>query len=82
MEQKTSIADISFQSNTREKKERVLMGGTKSESYFVFMSYDPEYERRRADRSVLTSLFSLLVRNYEYIYDLHVHHFLKYAYFN
>ncbi|MED6194304.1 hypothetical protein PIB30_027282 [Stylosanthes scabra] len=27
------------------------MGSTKSEPYFVFMSYDPEYERLRADRS-------------------------------
>ncbi|ESW32150.1 hypothetical protein PHAVU_002G297500 [Phaseolus vulgaris] len=27
------------------------MGSTKMESYFVFMSYDPEYERLRADRT-------------------------------
>ncbi|KAL1326445.1 hypothetical protein HN51_036542 [Arachis hypogaea] len=27
------------------------MGSRKSEPYFVFMSYDPEYERLRADRS-------------------------------
>ncbi|KAK7399114.1 hypothetical protein VNO78_10289 [Psophocarpus tetragonolobus] len=27
------------------------MGCTKIEPYFVFMSYDPEYERLRADRT-------------------------------
>ncbi|CAJ1937278.1 unnamed protein product [Sphenostylis stenocarpa] len=27
------------------------MGSTNVESYFVFMSYDPEYERLRADRT-------------------------------
>ncbi|KAJ6946096.1 subtilisin-like protease SBT2.5 [Populus alba x Populus x berolinensis] len=27
------------------------MGSTKSERYFVFMNYDPEYERLRADRT-------------------------------
>ncbi|KAL1364304.1 hypothetical protein HN51_012485 [Arachis hypogaea] len=27
------------------------MGSRKGEPYFVFMSYDPEYERLRADRS-------------------------------
>ncbi|KAF9689248.1 hypothetical protein SADUNF_Sadunf01G0072100 [Salix dunnii] len=27
------------------------MGSAKSERYFVFMNYDPEYERLRADRS-------------------------------
>lgn len=29
------------------------MGSTESESYFVFMNYDPEYQRLRADGSVL-----------------------------
>lgn len=29
------------------------MESTKNESYFVFMNYDPEYERLRADRSVM-----------------------------
>ncbi|MBA0806224.1 hypothetical protein Gohar_005686 [Gossypium harknessii] len=28
------------------------MGSTKTESYFVFMNYDPEYHRLHADRSV------------------------------
>lgn len=28
------------------------MGSTKMESYFVFMNYDPQYERLRADRLV------------------------------
>jgi hypothetical protein len=28
------------------------MASTQSESYFVFMNYDPEYQRLRADRSV------------------------------
>ncbi|KAH7513765.1 hypothetical protein FEM48_Zijuj11G0016200 [Ziziphus jujuba var. spinosa] len=27
------------------------MASTKTESYFVFMNYDPEYERLRADRT-------------------------------
>ncbi|KAJ6714357.1 hypothetical protein OIU85_025913 [Salix viminalis] len=27
------------------------MGSAKSERYFVFMNYDPEYERLRADRT-------------------------------
>ncbi|KAB1215475.1 hypothetical protein CJ030_MR4G022371 [Morella rubra] len=27
------------------------MGSTQTESYFVFMNYDPEYERLRTDRS-------------------------------
>ncbi|GMY30517.1 subtilisin-like protease SBT2.5 [Fagus crenata] len=27
------------------------MESTKNESYFVFMNYDPEYERLRADRT-------------------------------
>ncbi|XP_062119595.1 subtilisin-like protease SBT2.5 [Humulus lupulus] len=27
------------------------MGSTKTESYFVFMNYDPEYERLRADKT-------------------------------
>ncbi|MED6195764.1 hypothetical protein PIB30_041007 [Stylosanthes scabra] len=27
------------------------MGSSKTHPYFVFMSYDPEYERLRADRS-------------------------------
>ncbi|KAG9448329.1 hypothetical protein H6P81_014457 [Aristolochia fimbriata] len=27
------------------------MGSTESELYFVFMNFDPEYERLRADRS-------------------------------
>ena len=30
----------------------VRMGSAKSETYFVFMNYDPEYERLRADKSV------------------------------
>lgn len=31
----------------------MAMESTKNESYFVFMNYDPEYERLRADRSVM-----------------------------
>ncbi|KAL5541272.1 hypothetical protein UlMin_002512 [Ulmus minor] len=27
------------------------MGSTRSESYFVFMNYDPEYERLRAEKT-------------------------------
>lgn len=30
----------------------LLMGTQNSELYFVFMNYDPEYQRLRADRSV------------------------------
>ncbi|XP_040988070.1 subtilisin-like protease SBT2.5 [Juglans microcarpa x Juglans regia] len=29
----------------------IAMESTKTESYFVFMNYDPEYERLRADRT-------------------------------
>ncbi|KAF3969374.1 hypothetical protein ACB098_01G142500 [Castanea mollissima] len=29
----------------------MAMESTKNESYFVFMNYDPEYERLRADRT-------------------------------
>lgn len=31
----------------------MALESTKNESYFVFMNYDPEYERLRADRSVM-----------------------------
>lgn len=31
----------------------MAMESTENESYFVFMNYDPEYERLRADRSVM-----------------------------
>ncbi|KAB5564595.1 hypothetical protein DKX38_004649 [Salix brachista] len=33
------------------KERRGKMGGKESERYFVFMDYDPEYERIRNDRT-------------------------------
>jgi hypothetical protein len=32
------------------------MGSKERERYFVFMDYDPEYERIRNDRSVIMTL--------------------------
>ena len=51
------------------------MESTKTESYFVFMNYDPEYERLRADKSV--SIYSHKTHRhthniYIYIYYIYV----------
>ncbi|KAL5174356.1 Subtilisin-like protease SBT2.5 [Glycine soja] len=53
VEQKTAIDNnrSSNQINKKEKEAFFLMGSTKMESYFVFMNYDPEYGRLRADRT-------------------------------
>ena len=45
----------------REKKKRgkkgLVMGSSNTELYFVFMHFDPEYERLRADRWVVLAIF-------------------------
>ncbi|KAL2236694.1 uncharacterized protein LOC105179129 [Sesamum indicum] len=35
----------------KKKKEEIVMDGTRPELHFVFMNYDPEYERLRSNKT-------------------------------